>query len=492
MSRNIIGKVNAEGELVAMTPVSVGGLGAGEHVDLELAEDGAGRHYIPGTSLAGSIRAWLERRLPEGSKLSDLLFGYVEQKGDKGQASTLYVYDSIFENAVKERRHGIAINQSTGTAKPNFFYTRAILARGARLKLKIELDILGNKDYSDGHPAGVLALILKALCDGKIRFGACKTRGLGKFKLEGLKVNFYDFQNSDSALDLWLDGKESEQQGLEQLTQFKLPELKPERVFNIKINWRAKSPVIVKAGRDGIESDMMPLVSGIDETHSAPVIPGSALKGIFRSQASKILNTLFENNNNIDWPVIDDMFGTKGSDDYLSSDGRAGRIFIDDVYYKPDRPFELKEWLAENEDILNSVTERRQHTAIDRFLGSASDQALYSARPVKRDEENISNWEPISINLDVSNAVSEENINKEIALLKLIIRDFKDGYMPVGFGALRGLGDIEVLNIEYGDKLPGNCELQVSWDNFINSGGSSFDFQDLKDEREEEEENGDE
>ena len=57
MSRRRIGKVCVRGELVARTPVSVGGMGAGEHVDLDVAVDGSGRFYIPGTSLAGPMRA---------------------------------------------------------------------------------------------------------------------------------------------------------------------------------------------------------------------------------------------------------------------------------------------------------------------------------------------------------------------------------------------------------------------------------------------------
>lgn len=466
MSREIIGKVNVEGTLVALTPLSVGGLGSGEHVDLELAEDGTGRCYVPGTSLTGPMRSWLERRLPEGSALSDALFGYIEQNGDGGQASTLYVSDSPVDKAIRERRHGIAIQDATGTTKTGFFYTRALLPRGTILPLKMELDII-RENFPDGHPAGALALILDALSKGRIRFGACKTRGMGAVRLEGLKVNWYDFSGDSSALDLWLDGKDASKRGIEALDVFPRPELKPERVFPFSISWRAVSPVMVKAGRDGIEADMLPLMSGVGGENIAPVIPGATLKGILRSQARKILNTLFEPEGDVeDWPILEDLFGTRE---------RAGRLMIDDVYHMPQKPVPLEKWLDEDIQALNSVTERRQHVAIDRFTGGASDGALYSARPVRRDKADGAGWEPIHLTLDVSNTLSEGNVRKEQALLKLLLRDMDDGYISLGFGSRRGLGEIQVDGIDYGTGFPEDSELQPAWDDFVRSGGKDFD-----------------
>ncbi len=474
MSQKISGKVNVDGTLVAVTPLSVGGLGTGEHVDLELAEDGTGQYYVPGTSLAGPMRSWLERRLSKESKLSNSLFGYTNQKGDGGKASIIYISDSPIENALKERRHGISIQDATGTTKNGALYTRALLPKGTRLKLKIELDIINDK-YPDGHPAGALAIILEALCAGKIRFGACKTRGMGEMRLEELKLNFYDFAGDDTALDLWLDGKDAPKQGIEALNNFSRPSLSPERAFFISIPWRAVSPVMVKSGRDGIEADMLPLMSGVDTEKSAPVIPGSSLKGIFRSQTRKILNTLFdfELNYNVDEnPIIEDLFG---------SQSRAGRLMIDDVYYK--KPVAQEKWLTEDVNSLNSVTERHQYVAIDRFTGGSSDGALYSARPVKCDEKNITGWEPIRMTLDESNALSDENVKKEQALIKLLLRDFKEGYMPIGFGSRRGFGEIEVGDIDYGADFPDDLELQPAWDDFVSSGGMSFDVKDSQDEK---------
>lgn len=478
MSREVIGKIRVKGALVARTPISVGGIGDGEHVDLELAEDGTGRCYVPGTSLAGPMRAWLTSRLDqkESHPLICALFGYVDK--DDGQASSLFVHDSPIEGDVKrERRHGIAIDPRTGTTQEGFFYTLALLPKGTRLPLAMELDIL--EDYGDldpardGHPAGAMARVIEALKEGDIRFGACKTRGMGKVKLEDLKVDHYDFTKDKDALDAWLDDKPRSLE-LEALDKaFPPPELAESCLYNIAIKWRAASPLMIKSGRDGAEADMMPLMSGVGGGGLAPVIPGSSLKGVLRSQARKIMNTLFgdppllpkEEKDGEPWLILADLFGSKN---------QAGRLRIDDVYYGENASISQEDWLNEAATAMDGFTERRQHVAIDRFTGGASDGALYSVRPVKRGE----GWDDIVLSLDASNAVSEANTLKELALLRLLVRDMRAGYLPIGFGTRRGLGEVDVKDVAYSDGFPSDSDLQSAWDDFVASEGTSFDVQD--------------
>ena len=425
MSRTIVGKVQVRGDLVARTPISVGGLGAGEHVDLDVAVDGSGRFYIPGTSLAGPMRAWLEKNV-ESTKLVKELFGFIEQTGDGGQASLLFVEDSFIEDspargAIRERRHGIALREDTGT---------------------------------------------------------CKTRGMGALRLEDLRVDYYDFAKDTGALDRWLtSGSSSEaresrglDQELEALKDFGTPKRKERRLFEILIHWRALSPVMVKAGRDGVETDMLPLMSGVGGTGKiAPVIPGSSVKGALRAQAHRILHTLFDQKGEkiSDKPeylgLLDTLFG---------STEWAGRLSVDDIYYKPEAPVSPKAWLEEDVNALDAVTERHQHVAIDRFTGGASEGALYSARPVKRDEgEEDSGWEPIRLALDLSDFPESEG-RAALALLKLLIRDLRDGYVSIGFGSRRGMGEIAVKRVDWSADFPTEEDLQPAWDTFVKGDGA--------------------
>ena len=62
MGRLIAKRYVVKGRLVAITPIHVGGAFGELVTDMPLARDGAGRCYIPGTSLAGPIRRWWSRR----------------------------------------------------------------------------------------------------------------------------------------------------------------------------------------------------------------------------------------------------------------------------------------------------------------------------------------------------------------------------------------------------------------------------------------------
>ncbi len=175
MSRKVMAKVAVKGTLRTLTPLSIGGTGTGEHVDIELATDGSGQCYIPGTSLAGAIRAWCERHVEAGE-----FFG---NNDNQTGASRIFMYDLPVPSVIKERRHGISISDETGTVRDGFFYTRALLPRGTSIPFGLELDVT---DENDG---GTLALILEALQTGTIRLGGCKTRGMGAVILNDVDVN---------------------------------------------------------------------------------------------------------------------------------------------------------------------------------------------------------------------------------------------------------------------------------------------------------------
>ena len=436
MSRKITAKITVKGTLKTATPLSVGGTGVGEHVDIELASDGVGKYYIPGTGIAGAMRSWVEK--------------YVESEKFYFFDSRIYVQDSQIPDAIKERRHGISISDETGTVfrREGFFYTRAILPRGTFLPFYVELDVTDEQD------CGLFALLIEALEAGAIRLGGCRTRGMGKIFLKNTEINYYDFVNDDAALDLWLDEKPA---AINTLDGFSKPKLKNSKIFNVKIHWQPESALMIKSGSDGINTKIMPLFSGTDDngTMAAPVIPGTSLKGLFRAQAGKIIKTVSGDSDRL--KIIDDMFG---------STEKAGNLMIDDVYCDADNSVLLEKLIEEDVSALDSFTSENQHVAIDRFTGGGSQEALYNARPVK----NSCPWEPISITLNASNEMPEKKLKQELALLKLLIRDFSEGYISVGFGSRRGLGKIADCRVEYGEEFPADEELQESWRELLTGG----------------------
>jgi CRISPR/Cas system CSM-associated protein Csm3 (group 7 of RAMP superfamily) len=472
MSRDIKAKIKVTGNLVADIPIAVGGLGEGDMVDMELALDGRGRYYIPGSSLAGPMRSWVELNLvytadPEtsasgatdGKNIADNFFGYMKkQKGDEeGYASHLFMEDAIFEGHIKARecRHGIQIDPKSGTVVDKALYTRALLPKGASFRFEMELDV----EDATTTALEVLKLLLEALRKGDIRFGACKTRGFGVLKLKNEKVNYYDFSNAID-LDHWLDGEESaSKQKWDSLSVESVSVRSDIRRYEMRIPWEPVSKIMVKSGRDGIETDMLPLVSGAGtENGVVPIIPGSSIKGVLRSQAERILRTIFDEGDSNALALVNDMFGDKD---------KSGCVFVDDVYLRPEEQVtpSAADWLSENVGAMDKVTHHEDHVAIDRFTGGASDGALYSARPVKT---GIT-WDPIHIAVDFStrSQISADSCRLvELALIELVARDMERGLVPLGFGTNRGMGEIKI-DEAVRDHFPNEDEIKAAWEQFV-------------------------
>jgi CRISPR/Cas system CSM-associated protein Csm3 (group 7 of RAMP superfamily) len=209
---------------------------------------------------------------------------------------------------------------------------------------------------------------------------------------------------------------------------------------------------MVKTGRDGIEADMLPLTSGVREG-VVPVIPGSSIKGALRSQACRILRTVFGEDTNEAMRMIHDLFGDTE---------QSGRIFVNDVYAVLAEPPSAEAWFSEEISAMDSVTRHEDHVAIDRFTGGASDGALYSARPVKKEIH----WNPIHIIVDSSaKSKAAENLLVELALIELVARDMERGLVPLGFGTNRGMGGI-VVEKDARDHFPNEEDLRTAWKNF--------------------------
>ena len=467
MSRPIKGKIVVKGELEALTPVSVGGTGASGPVDLELARNGKGNYYIPGTSLAGPIRAWLESNIENGAKLTNFMFGF--QKQDQGHASHLFVEDAQLlnlKNISREIRNGVRIERDTGTAADKCLYSRAVLSKGTKISFEMELDIPDypnpehkNQLYYNLFEPALNKLINHIKSEG-IRVGAGKTSGLGHLKLIKETVNRYNFKEENAeALFSWLKGRPPENNSALQQTD-ELISKSSDRI-HFSIGWKAVLPVMVKAGYEGIETDILPLLGATGDGKLASVIPGSSLKGVIRSQCAKIVRTMMDDditpvktdkdNPDSGLPLIEDMFG---------STQKSGRVFVSDVYQKQE--ILADSWYTEDskeikESEKNSYTHKEVRVAIDRFTGGAAEGALYSLRSPREAE-----WNPINLTIDFSRGkwedrpdnapkdldpklmvLKEENVYAELALVLLALRDIADGLLPVGFGTRRGMGQIK-------------------------------------------------
>jgi CRISPR/Cas system CSM-associated protein Csm3 (group 7 of RAMP superfamily) len=495
MARRIDSRLKIACTLIARTPLHVGGMGGNVDTDLALAVNGEGEFYIPGTSLTGALRGWFETRAEteEAKKKFRRLLGYQKQKqekqpdqpGRKGKdehASFLLVENAEVappaehQLLLAEIRDGVGIDRVTGAAANQIKFDRAILPRGTRISFEMCVE-LGGDEAAQNEARSLTHTVLRALQAGEIRFGAAKSRGLGRVDVTELAICEQGLLRKNGLLDT-LRGKgktielgKSERQSLGFEERPRL---------TIDIAWKPRGPLMVKSEHDGFAVDMLPLTSAVAD-HLSFVLPGSSIKGAFREQAERIVRTLlnikdvriveskqdFINQVEVKEPkqqkgpehtsLIGWLFGTAGDPAKEDEKGKSrlpgfSAVTFDDCY--AELAFSAEQWSAieraKNEQELRGALEMAKlgnaqqafHVAIDRWLGSAADGFLYSVL-----EPHGVSWETIRLSLDLARLPDEDSRERAVMLLLLTLRDFVAGRIPLGFGVNRGMGAVEVTGI---------------------------------------------
>ncbi|ONH32370.1 MULTISPECIES: RAMP superfamily CRISPR-associated protein [Protofrankia] len=325
--RAMVRRLRVRGWLRLETPLHVGGVGDDPSIDLALAVDGLSRLYVPGTSLAGALRAFAGRSIADRLVL-DGIWGNVPQNSirangsrqnsdngssgsggsDDGSTSRIVVHDGLvttgtdldspFPPSRVEARTGIGIDRVLGTVAEGFLYGRAVLPRGAYLRLGIDLESPYPERDADSATA-MLGTLLLALAGGRVRLGAARTRGLGSVVLAGepeiVEQRFDSMDGLLSALGLPPATETTGTAGTAAgtaLTPADLGGRDPDAdLLRVTIAWRPTSPVMVRSAVDGLSIDALPLVSGVGGDEVALVLPGSSIKGALRSHAERIERT---------------------------------------------------------------------------------------------------------------------------------------------------------------------------------------------------------
>ena len=475
MSRLLHTRLILSGELEAKTPIHIGGAEEGIEIDMPLAENGEGSYYIPGTSLAGTIRAWCVRVLSVEMKgFQDRMWGNL----DDG-ASLFILEDSVPklpDDVTPEIWHGIAIDRYSGTAVPRMKFDKQVLPAGTGFPLTIKLDVIQEKDLELAR--ALLWLIRNAFEKGQIPIGSGSTRGLGNVYLRkdsfcreedwGSRVGILNILKqrvpaeaseyiSPDITGKWEDSAKS-----------CLPSFTP-NLLRFDIQWKPLGPLMSKSPEEGLDVDILPLMSakGPGSTRHL-VLPGSSIKGVFRSHCERILRTLLQpdnpendqspmestpekHNQNINLPLIRELFGIARSDKkdderngQNNGQGMKGALHVLSCYSKSS--FEKNHDFSQSQINATDKLQKAFHNAVDRWTGGAAEGFLYSAC-----EPFDFNWEPLSLTLDVDFfRKRSEDISPLVpfALIWLLIRDLTAGYIPIGFGFNRGYGHIEVERLE--------------------------------------------
>jgi CRISPR/Cas system CSM-associated protein Csm3 (group 7 of RAMP superfamily) len=464
MARRIETRYCITGTLTAASPVHVGGLGGNEDADLALAVDGKGQYYIPGTSLAGALRAWMAAI---DAQATEALWGASPQarSGDGGHASFIAVEDAvaISERPVEEIRDGVSLDRYSGTAVERMKYDRAILPRGTRFAFELTLDQpagLAAETWNAYHHA--FSQLLSALKAGHVSIGAAKTRGLGRVQLSDIAVREQALQSRSGILDALKQGGTS----LGESAFLVEGDSAPPAQLEATVHWHPIDPVMVKAEGEGIAVDILPLVSGVDGAVTF-VLPGTAIKGALRAQAERIVRTVLRQEipdkfaDQLQLSLVAPLFGTAARLDANKQQlGQIAALGVEDCYAQ--LPLSPEQWQnvagATKADNLQSRlrearlprTQQAFHVAVDRWTGGAAEGQLYSAL-----EPFGFEWQPLQLSLNLQRLQYRLGSNGNpdplapVALLLFLLRDLMQSRIPLGYGTNRGMGALAVDEIAF-------------------------------------------
>jgi CRISPR-associated RAMP protein (TIGR02581 family) len=494
------------------TPLHVGTGNSTETTDDLLRRDASGCPLIPGTALAGVLRSIATRlaprlgdnpvlchaltgkdpgKSPACQCLTCKLFGTINPKDQDrgpdeseeewlertGRAARLLIYDAVLDHIPDiQIRDGIGIDRVTGAAarRERVKFDLEVLPSGTEFKLRMELD----PRLPDESALQLLAATLAEWKAGRGAVGGRVSRGLGAFDLENVQFVEQDLNQPATLMTFLRDGapwdtERGDKTWLDKQTikaRSAITGWRGEDKMPVACSWALAEFTLaatglflthdlVQAGRSGF--DHAPLLAAY-EKGARPVLPGSSLRGVLRSQAERIARTLttleawgkpsnpaeqhrlfltkcpacnpLTANTNHDLASCNSFIKTlnkkeqsdlerKGAEHKLclacclfGSPWNGSRLRVEDALLMEGTDPEYK--------VLDFV-------AIDRFTGGGRDSAKFDAAVL---------WKPrFSVCLFLENPEPWE-----LGWLGLVLRDLHEGLITVGLGRSKGFGQCEI------------------------------------------------
>ncbi|WP_242910929.1 RAMP superfamily CRISPR-associated protein [Actinomadura terrae] len=488
-------RLRVRGWLRTQTPLHVGGVALDPAEALPVAVDGQDRVYVPGTSLAGVLRAWMRGADPLTAPLNDM-WGFIPDKDpDSGQASRVVVRDAVITTTtgtdgdgipnepLRSRAlpvvHGVGIDRVTGAAASAFLYARTIVPPGHYLSF--DLDVETTRKTLDRDRARLHAL-LTALKAEEIGVGAANGKGFGVVSLMAspLDVHEHDFTSRDGLLAFLGGEPEVFDESRVDAGAADLPARREK--LTVQLRWRPDAPVMVRAAGEGAMIKTLPLTTQLGPDMLKLTLSGKSIKGALRGHAELIERTargidappppIQDAEDDADAPArrhaeaflkqldgldaVCVLFGTARREPSTHPWG-AGALTVHEcvsetvvpsdvwdivVNGAPD-PDDAKALPPSVRDALAARgLDQADHVAIDRWTGGAADHLLFSVL-----EPHGVDWEPIRLTVDLTRLGGHRNV--ALALLLLVLRDLEQRRVPLGGMVNRGFGDVTIETIEF-------------------------------------------
>lgn len=430
---SVVRKLLLNTDIQTKSPLRIGSGTDDGITDILILKDKQGNCFIPGTSLAGVLRAELEALY--GETAADLLFGYIEDKTDAGNQSLINISDIVLKNAGVVYRDGVAIDYVTGTGIDGAKYDYEAIDRGAEGTLHIEVTVRSgsiadkiqnsfdykHKAFADKNDiiGDMLASLADILSTG-ISVGSLTAKGFGKIAAqEPVKVYDFNFDDGKDA-DAWLAYLQKDEYKNQLVYTASIKETvyaTEDFVMNIACALRSSLLVRDTDVQEKYKKDEQgrPLnISSVQMQSGGDfVVPGTSIKGVLRNAAHKIITALGGYNNIDGKKFLNKMMGFANEGD---NKGSKSRLFVDEVYIKPNNVNEL----------------RHSRNRIDRFTGGTADGALFTDVPVWQSDKSLT---PVNISVTVKKCSAAE-----AGLLLLLLKEIWLGNINIGSGKAIGRG----------------------------------------------------
>src|SRR5690625_3608571 len=254
--------------------------------DQEVMTDQNDQPMIPGTSLAGVCRAYLENS--EFHNLIDDLFGksatYRPHEG-------LSFSDGIStEQRPLEVRTGVSISGFSKSAIDGQLFERTYVQAGTVFDVLITLKVDKNEKSSQ---LAAVKYMLNGLKHGIIRLGAYQSTGAGKFTIESYEYRHFDCTNSEDLI-AFVEPDPKKRRKLKKPEKYLLDDtFAPQSVIRFSFKGETATPLLI--GTTNVHDSNKPdktFMTTMHEGVKKPVVPGTSIKGVLRHRVERITNIM--------------------------------------------------------------------------------------------------------------------------------------------------------------------------------------------------------
>ena len=376
--------------------------------DVEPETDHLGAITLPGTSIAGSLRAHVARRAP-GAEVA--LFG--EVTADSATPSAVRVLGSRLTTAAAGTvdLRQTAIDRTRGAARTSHLRHSRLVAAGTRFQVFLRLDDVAGAQE---------AVLLDGLATWQPLIGRAVTSGHGAARVVSLHRGRCDLTTKEG-LGTFLSAHGPELVVAVATEPVPLADPTPREHLRIAFSLTSALHVGSGASRSGPADGPGHEVTPVFRLAGLPAVPGTSLRGVLRSRSEYALRSL-------GLPACLDggcgtclpcgIFGHGGGhDDSSTTVGRRGRIRVLDAV------------------IADPVVVTRSHVAIDRFTGGALDGALWTVEVVESGR-----FELVVERLDAT----DHEWELAQALVRLVAQDLHDDVLGIGGRTTAGHGSVRM------------------------------------------------